>query len=122
MKLAARENATTTKNISDLEAILNDLMLNSKINESSKLARYVQGSILDLLSDNGSKSMDRGVRQAPFYVLIGARMPSILVETAFITNKEDARRLADDKFKMTLAESIADGVKRYSEVVTVARR
>lgn len=122
MKLAARENATTTKNISDLEAILNDLMLNSKINESSKLARYVQGSILDLLNDKGSGSKDRGVRQAPFYVLIGARMPSILVETAFITNKEDARKLADDKFKMTLAESIADGVKRYSEVVTVARR
>ncbi|MEK7851636.1 MAG: N-acetylmuramoyl-L-alanine amidase, partial [Deltaproteobacteria bacterium] len=122
MRLAARENATTTKNMGDLEAILNDLMLNSKINESSKLARYVQGSILDEVNGNGSRSKDRGVRQAPFYVLIGARMPSILVETSFITNKEEARRLADKKFQMALAESIADGVKRYSEIVTVARR
>ncbi|MBF8250985.1 MAG: N-acetylmuramoyl-L-alanine amidase [Deltaproteobacteria bacterium] len=122
MRLAARENATTTKNIGDLQAILNDLMLNSKINESSKLARYVQGSILDEVNGNGGRSNDRGVRQAPFYVLIGAQMPSILIETSFITNKEDARRLADDKFQMALAESIADGVKRYSEVVTVARR
>ena len=122
MRLAARENATTTKNIGDLQAILNDLMLNSKINESSKLARYVQGSILDEVNGNGGRSNDRGVRQAPFYVLIGAQMPSILIETSFITNKEDARRLADDKFQTALAESIADGVKRYSEVVTVARR
>lgn len=122
MRLAARENATTTKNIGDLQVILNDLMLNSKINESSKLARYVQGSILDEVNGNGGRSNDRGVRQAPFYVLIGAQMPSILIETSFITNKEDARRLADKKFQMALAESIADGVKRYSEVVTVARR
>ena len=121
-RVAARENATTTKNMGDLEAILNDLMLNSKINESSKLARYVQGSILDEVNGNGGRSHDRGVRQAPFYVLIGAQMPSILIETSFITNKEDARRLADKKFQMALAESIADGVKRYSEVVTVARR
>lgn len=120
MKLAARENATTTKNIGDLEAILNDLMLNSKINESSKLARYVQGSILDEVNGNGARSKDRGVRQAPFYVLIGARMPSILVETSFITNKEDARKLASDKFQRTIAESIADGVKKYSEVIKVA--
>jgi len=121
-RVAARENATTTKNMGDLEAILNDLMLNSKINESSKLARYVQGSILDEVNGNGGRFHDRGVRQAPFYVLIGAQMPSILIETSFITNKEDARRLADYKFQTALAESIADGVKRYSEVVTVARR
>lgn len=122
MRLAARENATTTKNIGDLQAILNDLMLNSKINESSKLARFVQGSILDEVNGNGSRSKDRGVRQAPFYVLIGAQMPSILVETSFISNKEEAKKLSDDKFKMTIAESIADGVKKYSEIIKVARR
>lgn len=122
MRLAARENATTTKNIGDLEAILNDLMLNSKINESSKLARFVQGSLLDEVNGNGSRSKDRGVRQAPFYVLIGARMPSILVETSFITNREDAKKLVTEKFQRTLAESIADGVKRYSEIIKVAGR
>lgn len=121
-RLAARENATTAKNMSDLEAILNDLMLNSKINESSKLARFVQGSILDEVNGNGSKCNDRGVRQAPFYVLIGARMPSILVETSFITNKEEAKRLVNEKFQRTLAESIVDGVKRYSEIVKLAGR
>lgn len=121
MRLAARENATTTKNISDLQAILNDLMLNSKVNESSKLARMVQGSLLDILNDNGDRPIDRGVKQAPFYVLIGAQMPSILVEMSFITNKEEARRLAKDKFQKTVAESIAEGVKKYSEVIKVAK-
>lgn len=120
MRLAARENATTTKNISDLQAILNDLMLNSKVNESSKLARFVQGSLLDILFDNGNRPKDRGVKQAPFYVLVGAQMPSILVEMSFITNKEEARKLSDDKFQKTVAESIADGVKKYSEVIKVA--
>jgi len=120
MMLAARENATTTKNISDLQAILNDLMLNSKVNESSKLARLVQGSLLDILFDNGDRPKDRGVKQAPFYVLVGAQMPSILVEMSFITNKEEARKLSDEKFQRTVAESIADGVRRYSEVVKVA--
>lgn len=120
MRLAATENATTTKNISDLQAILNDLMLNSKINESSKLARYVQGSILDKVNGNGSRAKDRGVRQAPFYVLIGAQMPSILIETSFITNKEDARRLADQVFQKTIAKAIAGGIEKYSEVVKVA--
>lgn len=120
MMLAARENATTTKNISDLQAILNDLMLNSKVNESSKLARLVQGSLLDILFDNGDRPKDRGVKQAPFYVLVGAQMPSVLVEMSFITNKEEARKLSDEKFQRTVAESIADGVRKYSEVIKVA--
>lgn len=120
MRLAAKENATSMKNISDLQAILNDLMLNSKVNESSKLARYVQNSLLDILFDNGDRPKDRGVKQAPFYVLVGAQMPSILVEMSFITNKEEARKLSDEKFQRTVAESIADGVRKYSEIIKVA--
>lgn len=120
MRLAARENATTTKNISDLQAILNDLMLNSKVNESSRLARYVQSSLLDVLNGNGNRPKDRGVKQAPFYVLVGAQMPSILVEMSFITNKEEARKLSDERFQRTVAGSIAEGVKKYTEVIKVA--
>ncbi|MDO8445856.1 MAG: N-acetylmuramoyl-L-alanine amidase [Deltaproteobacteria bacterium] len=120
MRLAAKENATSMKNISDLQVILNDLMLNSKVNESSRLARYVQDSLLDILFDNGDRPKDRGVKQAPFYVLVGAQMPSILVEMSFITNKEEARKLSDEKFQRTVAESIADGVRKYSEVIKVA--
>jgi N-acetylmuramoyl-L-alanine amidase len=120
MRLAAQENATSTKNISDLQAILNDLILNSKVNESSKLARYVQDSVLGMLNGNGGRFKDRGVKQAPFYVLIGAQMPSILVEMSFITNKEEAGRLIDDGFQRTVAASIADGIKRYSEFVRLA--
>jgi len=120
MRLAAKENATSIKNLSDLQAILYDLMLNSKVNESSRLARYVQDSLLDILFDNGDRPKDRGVKHAPFYVLVGAQMPSILVEMSFITNKEEARKLSDEKFQRTVAESIADGVKKYSEVIKVA--
>lgn len=120
MRLAAMENATTAKNVSDLQAILQDLMLNSKINESSKLARYVQGSILDVVNGGSNRARDRGVKQAPFYVLIGAQMPSILIETSFITNKSDAKRLANEVFQKTIARAIVAGIERYSEVVKVA--
>lgn len=113
IRVAAMENATSTKNISDLHSILNDLLKNAKINESSRLAGYVQGSLIRTLSAKYDQVKDKGVKQAPFYVLLGARMPSILVETGFISNQQECRRLSSAAYQEHLAESIVRGLQTY---------
>jgi len=112
--VAARENATSTKNISDLQVILNDLMQNSKINESSRLAAYIQISMYKHLKKKGyTRIKSKGVKQAPFYVLMGAQMPAVLVETSFISNKRECKRLINSKYQERLCEGIVLGIKKY---------
>jgi N-acetylmuramoyl-L-alanine amidase len=114
IRVAAMENATSTKNISDLQSILFDLMQNAKINESSRLAVYVQTSLIrHLKQKRWTRIKDKGVKQAPFYVLLGATMPSILVETSFISNSRECNRLTNAKYQERLCEGIVKGVKRY---------
>ncbi len=111
--VAARENATSRKNISDLQTILRDLMKNSKINESSKLAAHVQKSMYGRLSTHFGNIKNKGVKQAPFYVLLGAQMPSILVETSFISNKRECERLTTSAYQDHLANAILSGIVKY---------
>ena len=113
--VAARENGTSLKEVSDLELILFDLMANSKINESSRLAAEIQGSLVKRISKKYSNVRDLGVRQGPFYVLLGATMPSVLVETAFISNPREEKRLASSKFRNSAAAAIASAIKVYAE-------
>jgi N-acetylmuramoyl-L-alanine amidase len=120
VSVAARENATSEKNISDLQTILDSLMRNTKINESSKLAKYVQGSIYSELRKKYSLIKNKGVKQAPFYVLIGARMPSILVETSFISNKRECSRLLKSDYQDKICDSIVSGIKDYIKEAEVA--
>jgi len=114
MRVAARENATSTHQLSELQDILSDIMRNSKINESSRLADQVHGSIDSGLSETHFAIKDMGVKQAPFYVLIGAEMPAILIEIAFISNPDDAKLLGDDDFLDKLAEQISGGISQYA--------
>lgn len=111
--VAARENATSKKNISELQSILNDLLQNAKINESSRLATYVQRAVIADLTKKFDRIKDKGIKQAPFYVLIGAHMPSILIETAFISNKMECGRLTDPKYQETLCRGIVEGIRHY---------
>jgi N-acetylmuramoyl-L-alanine amidase len=113
IQVAARENATSAKNISDLETILNDLMQNAKINESSRLAARVQQSVVHTLRKKYNRIKDKGVKQAPFYVLMGAQMPAILVETSFISNSRECKRLKDPKFQELICDGIIDGIRAY---------
>lgn len=114
MRVAAMENATSTHQMSDLQDILSDIMKNSKIEESSRLAQQVHNSIVNESQDKGySNIKNLGVKQAPFYVLIGAEMPAILLEVAFITNKKDADNLKDKDFIKMLTNEIAEGIKSY---------
>ena len=113
ISVAARENATSTKNISDLQSILNDLMRNAKINESSRLAGYVQDLMCKGVQKKYGKVKNKGVKQAPFYVLLGAQMPAILIETSFISNPEECKRLTSSRYKNVLCDSIVDGIEEY---------
>jgi N-acetylmuramoyl-L-alanine amidase len=113
ISVAARENATSTKNISELQTILNDLMQNAKINESSRLATYVQKELCQNLEKKYNRIKNKGVKQAPFYVLIGAQMPAILVETAFISNKTECQRLMDAKYQNAVCDGIVKGIRKY---------
>lgn len=111
--VAQRENAATRNQMSDLETILADLMQTSKINESSRLASYVQRSMIGNLNGKYNRIKNKGVKQALFYVLIGASMPSILVETSFISNKRECKRLVNPKYQVQMCIGIVNGIKRY---------
>jgi len=114
IRVAAMENATSTKNISDLQSILLDLMQNAKINESSRLASNVQSAVVGHLKRKRyNRIKDKGVKQAPFYVLLGAQMPAILVETSFISNPRECKRLLNPQYQKRLCEAIIIGVKKY---------
>jgi len=120
MNVAARENATSTKNISDLQMILNDLMLNTKINESSRLAKFVHRGLIKELRKRYKRIKNRGVRQAPFYVLIGAEMPAILVEVGYITNSIENRRLYSETYLKRVASGIVKGIDLYIKDMELA--
>ena len=113
IRVAALENATSTKNISDLQTILTDLMQNAKINESSRLATHIQDHAVKEMKRKYRKVKDKGVKQAPFYVLLGAQMPAVLVETGFISNARESKRLRDPKFQEQLCRGIVRGIKAY---------
>ncbi|MBA4366100.1 MAG: N-acetylmuramoyl-L-alanine amidase [Desulfobacterium sp.] len=111
--VAAKENATSTKNISDLQSILLDLMQNAKINESSRLATHVQDSMFHRLREQYNQIKSKGVKQAPFYVLLGAQMPAVLIETAFISNESECKRLINSTYQERVCDSILLGIRNY---------
>jgi N-acetylmuramoyl-L-alanine amidase len=119
IRVAAIENATSTKNISDLQNILYDLVQNAKINESSRLAGHVQVAMVKHLKRKRySRVKDKGVKQAPFYVLLGAQMPAVLVETSFISNPRECKRLVNTRYQERLCEAIVHGIKQYIKETT----
>ena len=114
--MASRENATTRNDLDDLQMILNDLILTSKINESSLLAGCIQDSLLKGLTDRFYQVKNLGVKGGPFYVLFHAKMPSVLIEISFITHKEEGKRLSDDNFLDLISSFIFNGLTRYKKV------
>ena len=90
-------------------------MANSKINESSRLAAEIQNALVDRLSRKYSKVKNLGVRPGPFHVLLGATMPSVLVETAFISNQREEKRLISPGYHRQAADAIIDGVRNYAK-------
>jgi N-acetylmuramoyl-L-alanine amidase len=112
-QLAAKENGTSLEKVSVLQAILFDLMANYKLNDSAHLADEVQKSLHKKARSHYADVKNLGVKQGPFYVLVGATMPSILVESAFLSNAQEELRLKDPAYRDLTAEGIMDGVRAY---------
>ena len=120
IRLAARENAVSSKKMSDLQYILNDLIKTSKTNESSRLAAVVQESLVSNLKTKYNDVKGNGVKGAPFYVLVGTHMPSVLVEVSFISNPKEEARLSDSNYIKEIVAGITNGVNRYVKEMEVA--
>ena len=114
-RLAAFENAEADRTVSDLRLILADLATKANASDARDLAQSVQSSLVRTLRSRVGPVRDHGVKQALFYVLLGTRMPSILVETGFISNPAEETRLKSARFQEGTAEAIARGVKEYVE-------
>ena len=120
LAVAARENATTSISRSDMDKVLKQYLLGAKIEESQRFASHVQGSVVKNVSAKYPPARDKGVKKAPFIVLIGADIPSILVETSFITNPRDEKRLQSNAYINEIADGIFVGVKKYSTEMQTA--
>lgn len=121
IRLAARENGTSRRNISDLQFILSDLTQNSKLEESIGLAHHLQSSLVSRMRRKNRWVKNLGVKKGLFYVLVGARMPSVLLETFFMTNRNERRSLARPSFQNAIVEAIYLGIKEYKADRAVAR-
>lgn len=113
LDVAARENAVSDQSIHQLSDLVKKIALKDKISESREFAADVEGSLYSGLQKGNEGLKNRGVKKAPFVVLIGANMPSILAEISFITNAKDGTQLRDPEYRQRVAESLYRGVARY---------
>lgn len=111
--VAARENAGSNRTMGNLPEIVKAIATNNKINESRDFAAMVQRSMVRRLAPRNRQLKDLGVKQAPFVVLIGAMMPSVLAEISFVTNKPEAALLKGAAYRQHIAEALLDAVLRY---------
>jgi len=113
LEVAARENAVSEKSIHELQDLVKKIALKDKIDESREFAGDVQESLYGGLALNNASIRNRGVKKAPFIVLIGANMPSILAEISFVSNPTDERKMETSEHRQRIAESLYRGVSKY---------
>lgn len=113
LEVAARENAVSDKSIHELQDLVKKIALKEKIEESREFASDVQRSLHSGLALRQPGIRDRGVKKAPFIVLIGANMPSILAEISFVSNPADERKLETPEYRQRIAESLYKGIAKY---------
>lgn len=111
--VAARENAGSQTSMGKLPALVQQIALHNKMRESRELAQIVQSNIVRGLRSQNKGLVDLGVKQAPFVVLIGAQMPSVLAELSFLTNKAESSFLKKDAYRQRMAQALADAVLKY---------
>ena len=113
--VAARENAASVQTMGTLPAIVKAIALNNKLEESREFAVLLQGSLVKRTRSQSSTARDLGVKQAPFVVLIGAQMPSVLTEIAFLTNKTEAGLLKQPAHRQLIAQALRDAIVKYQD-------
>jgi N-acetylmuramoyl-L-alanine amidase len=111
--VAVRENAATEQRMNNLPDIVKAIALNNKLDESRSFAGLVQRALAAQLRGAGGAVVDHGVKQAPFVVLIGAAMPSVLVEISFITNAQEGRLLKTPAHRQRIAQALFEGIRGY---------
>lgn len=114
ISVAARENAGADKSVGELRDLVQSIALNDKIAESQSFAADIQSSIFTQAAKGNAAAHDRGVKKAPFVVLIGARMPSVLAEIGFLTNPKDESNLSKPEYRQKVAESLYHGIEHYA--------
>jgi N-acetylmuramoyl-L-alanine amidase len=124
--IAARENAASGLGMAEVTNLANAIMLNNKLDESRDLATMVQRAMIEKLKGTNKSVRDLGVKQAPFVVLIGAAMPSVLSEVSFLTNSQEARLLRNSSYRQRIAEALFTAIRKYqtslkSTTLTAAR-
>ena len=112
-RLAVIENANSGR-LGDMDQVLTEILRGARTAESRRLADRIQKSTLTHLKKNGRKVKDGGVKGAPFFVLVGSSMPSVLVEVGYCSNKYEARLLKDPKYRQLLAQGLANGIHSYA--------
>jgi N-acetylmuramoyl-L-alanine amidase len=115
VEVAKRENGTTHDSIFDLQDLVKKIALHDKSEESQEFAKRVEGSLYAFNLKNFPANKDRGVKTAPFIVLIGANMPSVLAEIGFLTNSKEEALLKKPEYRQKLAEALYKGMERYTE-------
>ena len=115
LEVAARENAVSETSVHDLQDLVKKIALKEKIDESREFAATVQKSLYTGEAAKNPGVKNRGVKKAPFIVLIGANMPSILAEISFVSNPTDERKLRTPEYRQRIAESLYRGVARYAQ-------
>jgi N-acetylmuramoyl-L-alanine amidase len=118
MDVAARENASSQRSIYELQGLIEKIALKDKVDESREFAAKVQTSLFRELARANSASRDRGVRKAPFLVLTGASMPSVLSEIAFLSNPREERLLKREDYRQRIAEGLFKGVSQYAATLS----
>lgn len=120
--LASRENASGARTMADLTPLLEAIANNSKLDESRAFAQRIQQSLVTRLQRVDPDLPNLGVKQAPFMVLIGAHMPSVLTEVSFVSNEDDAQLLADETYREEVARALFEGILRYQRSLAPALR
>lgn len=118
LETAARENAGAEQNIHDLQDLLRQIALKDKVDESREFASRIQTSLGSVAARANRSSKDRGIKKAPFVVLIGATMPAVLVEIGFITNSQDAVLMRRGDHRQRLAEALYRGLSSYANTLS----
>jgi N-acetylmuramoyl-L-alanine amidase len=113
--IAARENAGSSRSMRHLPDLVQAIALNNKLDESRDFAAMVQSTLYQRLRRVNRHVRNLGVKQAPFMVLVGASMPSVLAEIAFMTNTQEAALLKTEKYRQQIADALFAGVMRYQE-------
>lgn len=115
LKLAARENRTARRNLTDLQIMLSDLKLNVYLPDSISLASHLQSSLVKKTRPRYSRAKDLGVKKGLFYVLVGARMPAALAELFFVSNRREARELQRPEMRNAIVDGLSRGIKNYAD-------